>query len=115
VGIRSGYKDVGREIASSLEMNYVFVCEFVEFHSKLRSSRDQGGGVHGNAILSKFDFLSCELIRHSHHPIDWEAGDHSKAKSEPRKGERLILGAIIDVATTPIVVYSCHLEVIAAI
>lgn len=31
------------------------MCEFEELHSPLREPSSQGGGVHGNAILSKFD------------------------------------------------------------
>lgn len=36
-------------------MNYAFVCEFEELRSPMRSKRDQGGGVHGNGILTRFD------------------------------------------------------------
>ena len=32
---------------------YVFLCEFEELWSPLRDADAQGGGVHGNAILSK--------------------------------------------------------------
>ena len=36
---------------------YLFVCEFEEFRSPLRVPHTQGGGFHGNGILSYF-FLS---------------------------------------------------------
>lgn len=52
---RSNGKDVGLELAERLGMNYAFVCEFEELRSPLRSQRDQGGGVHGNGILTRFD------------------------------------------------------------
>lgn len=108
---RSGNLDVGLEIAKALEMNYTFLCEFLELKSKARSERDQGGGVHGNAILTKFDFSTVEAVRHSHHPIDWETNKHPKTKAEPRKGERMTLCAVLNISQIPLVVYSCHLEV----
>lgn len=109
---RSAGVDVGVEIAKALNMNYAFVCEFTELRSNKRSIRDQGGGVHGNAILSRYDIISAEALKHTHHPIDWESGRHPKARSEPRKGERLTLCCLLEVDNAPLVVYSCHLEVI---
>lgn len=45
----------------------------------------QGGGVHGNAILSKFDITDVRAVPHTHHPINWENPTHPLAKKEPRK------------------------------
>lgn len=50
---RSHGADIGVAIAMALGLNYLFLCEFEELHSPLRDPRAQGGGVHGNAILSK--------------------------------------------------------------
>lgn len=50
---RSRGEDTGAAIAQALGLNYLFVCEFHELHSPLRDGRSQGGGVHGNAILTK--------------------------------------------------------------
>ena len=61
---RSGGLDTGVEIAKALHMNYVFLSEFEEIRSPLRSPLEQGGGVHGNAILSKFDFVDVQVISH---------------------------------------------------
>lgn len=40
----------------------------------------QGGGLHGNAILSKYDLTDIRAIVHAHQPIDWDkegrAGGH---------------------------------------
>ncbi len=55
----------------------------------MRDARSQGGGVHGNGILSRFDFASWHVVEHSHHPIDWEAPVHALARKEPRRGEAL--------------------------
>ena len=54
---RSGNLDTGKIIAERLEMNYLFVCEFEEFRSPLRVPHTQGGGFHGNGILSYFSLL----------------------------------------------------------
>lgn len=79
--------------------------EFEELHSELRNARSQGGGVHGNAILSKFDFAGWHVLEHSHHPIDWEAAPeaqpHKLAAKEPRRGrwvERLLVTFLVAAA-----------------
>ena len=43
----------------------VFLCEFEELHSPLRDASSQGGGVHGNAILSKYDMSDHSVIEHT--------------------------------------------------
>ena len=70
-------------------MNYAFLCEFEELRSAKRTPRDQvrpssllrlrlimpvqahsgvallqGGGVHGNAILTRHDLLHCRAVEH---------------------------------------------------
>lgn len=61
---RSGCKDTGALIAQALGLNYLFICEFEELRSELRVERSQGGGVHGNAIMTKFDVLNWDIIEH---------------------------------------------------
>ncbi|KAK9797737.1 hypothetical protein WJX73_003326 [Symbiochloris irregularis] len=61
---RSDKYDTGVEIATQLCLNYAFLCEFEELHSPQRSADAQGGGVHGNAILSKFDISNVRAIEH---------------------------------------------------
>eukprot|EP00879_Flechtneria_rotunda_P021920 GHRR01023115.1.p1 GENE.GHRR01023115.1~~GHRR01023115.1.p1 ORF type:complete len:386 (+),score=77.62 GHRR01023115.1:698-1855(+) len=112
---RSGRKDTGRLIAEALRLSYIFICEFVELFSDLRNARSQGGGVHGNAILSKYPITSYSIIEHSHHPIDWnalpESQPHPLAAQEPRRGRRLTLAADISTPQGLLRVYNCHLEV----
>jgi endonuclease/exonuclease/phosphatase family metal-dependent hydrolase len=50
---RSGGVDTGAAIAAALQLNYLFTPEFLELRSPLRDARSQGGGWHGNAVLSK--------------------------------------------------------------
>eukprot|EP00878_Enallax_costatus_P032956 GHUV01036316.1.p1 GENE.GHUV01036316.1~~GHUV01036316.1.p1 ORF type:complete len:233 (+),score=44.08 GHUV01036316.1:462-1160(+) len=112
---RSGSQDIGGLIAAALGLNYLFICEFEELRSELRDERSQGGGVHGNAILTKFDISSWSVIEHSHHPIQWDLDPddqwHPLAAKEPRRGRRLTLAADINTPQGLLQVYCCHLEV----
>ncbi len=61
---RSDHRDTGVEIAKALKMNCMFICylnyktdiflcEFEELHHPIREKHVQGGGVHGNGILTR--------------------------------------------------------------
>lgn len=84
-----GAARAGSEIAAALELNYVFLCEFVELRSTQRDVASQGGGIHGNAIMTRFDFDGFEKIEHSYHPIDWDSDDHQLSRRAP--GQRSAL------------------------
>jgi hypothetical protein len=111
---RSEFRNVAQEIAEALQMKLAFVTEFVEIHSPLRSADTQGGGVHGNAILSRFDF-DPYVFSHTHQPIVWEAEGGSR--NEPRRGERVVLAADVHIPGigSPVLFYSLHLEVFCGI
>jgi endonuclease/exonuclease/phosphatase family metal-dependent hydrolase len=110
---RSSLRNSFLEITLALKMFGVFGCEFEEIKSRMRSKKTQGGGVHGNAILSKFDLSNCELIPHTM-AFDWEKkGGRLK---EPRRGRRYAVAA--DVIVHPLLtirVYSLHLELYCGI
>lgn len=59
--------------------------------------------MHGNAILSRFDFAKWSAVIHSHAPIDWDAPEgaqpHPLAAREPRRGRRATLAADIVLPT----------------
>ena len=78
--LRCGHVSAGCEIAEALSLNYVFLCEFIELRSPKRDRSAQGGGVHGNALLTRLDVTAAEAISHSYHPIDWTAGRHPLTK-----------------------------------
>ncbi|RKP05672.1 Endonuclease/exonuclease/phosphatase [Thamnocephalis sphaerospora] len=111
---RSGSRDHLREMAEALQMRAGFVCEFVELESVVRSERDQGGGVHGNAILTRLD-AEFRALDHAHHPVNWER--EGMALREPRKGRRYTIVAAVDVYPheAPVLCYSVHLEVFCGI
>ena len=116
-------------------MSYAFVAEFEETHSPLRTPETQGGGVHGQAILSRFALRDVRAIVHSHQPVDWDAegcvpggglgravpADAScarrEARREPRRGKRVALAAVAELPQPlgRVLVYSLHLEVFTGI
>ena len=129
---RSSGRDVAGDLAAALHLNLAFLSEFDEIESPLRSARDAGGGAHGQAILTKFDF--AQPPRAILHPpaIDWDAGGvmvggassrrpprtHTLAAREPRRGGRVALVAALAPpgSTTPCLhVYSAHLEVFCGV
>jgi hypothetical protein len=81
---RSHGVNTALEIAKALRLCCVFVCEFVEVDDKCRRPLDGGGGVHGNAILSKYDIVSPRPLLHQYQPFHWEI--NGKLKNEPRLG-----------------------------
>lgn len=113
---RSNYRNSALELARALRMKCVFLCEFEEIYSeKLRNKRTQGGGVHGNGILTWWDIEKVEIIDHVE-IFNWER-DGAKL-NEPRKGSRRSLACFLKHPLYPsrkLLVYSVHLEVFCGI
>jgi len=112
---RSKNVDCLTEIARALRMAYAFTPEFRELRSPVRDERTQGGGLHGNAIFSRFPLLQARVIKHSVQPVDWPA--EGEWRKEPREGARYAITALVDVpdAPQPVRVYSLHLELFCGI
>ena len=49
------------------------MAEFEELHSPVRRADTQGGGVHGQALLSRYSLEDARALVHSHQPVDWDA------------------------------------------
>lgn len=82
---RSGYdRDHFLEMCQSLGLYGGFVPEFQELEDPCRKDRDQGGGVHGNAILSKWPVNGFRVLDHVHHAYEWERD--GRKLNEPRLG-----------------------------
>lgn len=81
---RSGGRDHMQELCKALHLKGAFVCEFEELDSPIRKLRDAGGGVHGNAILSKHD-VDFRVLEHRKNVYNWDKDGH-KLK-EPRRGQ----------------------------
>eukprot|EP00042_Codosiga_hollandica_P033795 m.230270 g.230270 ORF g.230270 m.230270 type:complete len:379 (+) comp54268_c0_seq4:100-1236(+) len=110
---RTNFRDVFDEIARALQLNALFVCEFQEIHSPMREPRAQGGGVHGNAIMSKFDFITFSAFKHNVEPVQWNT--QGEDYREPRRGTRVTAVATLATPFGPVDAYSVHLEVFCGI
>ncbi|KAJ2351813.1 hypothetical protein IWW50_004590 [Coemansia erecta] len=110
---RSGGTNHARIIAERLKLNGGVVIEFQELRSPCRDSGQQGGGLHGNAVYSKYD-MSFRAIDHAHQPYDWPAD--GMLLGEPRLGRRATLAATVHVPRRPpILAYSAHFECFSGI
>ena len=109
---RSGNCDIAKIIAKELKLKCVFVAEFQEIESDVRNSSTQGGGVHGNAIFSKYNF-NFWSISHKYQPFDWNKD--GLLKKEPRIGNRNTIAAEIYLKNQSLICYSAHLEVFTGI
>ncbi|KAF9929074.1 hypothetical protein BGZ67_006605 [Mortierella alpina] len=111
---RSGHeRDHFLEICRSQGLYGGFVPEFWELEHPGRKDRDQGGGVHGNAILSRWPVNGFRVLDHVHHAYEWER-DGMKL-NEPRLGRRFTIVADIQTPSGPLLCYCAHLEVFTGI
>jgi endonuclease/exonuclease/phosphatase family metal-dependent hydrolase len=102
---RTAHRNVPRELAEALSMNYVFAVEFVEL------PRDAGPGgqilepcEHGNAIFSKYPLGNVSALRHT------ENKSWLDAEGEPRLGGRVLVIADVKVGDRFVHAYSLHFE-----
>lgn len=115
---RTQCRDVAADLARELGMMLVYVVEFEELYSAERVADagqtrriGQGGGVHGNAILTRFHIAESWSFPHSHEAFDWAR--RGCDFGEPRKGGRVVLGCRLHTGRRDlpeILVYSVHLE-----
>ncbi|GJJ74047.1 hypothetical protein EMPS_06405 [Entomortierella parvispora] len=111
---RSGHdRDHFLEICASQGLYGGFVPEFWELEDPARKDRDQGGGVHGNAILSRWPINGFRVLDHVHHAYEWERDGHKL--NEPRLGRRFTIVADIQTPSGPLLCYCAHLEVFTGI
>ncbi|KAH3744750.1 hypothetical protein Pelo_13872 [Pelomyxa schiedti] len=113
---RTGFRDVASAVARRLAWpTCAFCCEFRELHPT------RGGGVHGNAVLSRLPLLRCGSFAFSSQPFDWTS--RGAVLGQPRRGARSAVWADLRLpqrtnngtdtgtgAETTLRVYSVHLE-----
>jgi endonuclease/exonuclease/phosphatase family metal-dependent hydrolase len=95
---RTGYRDVARDLAEALDMNWISAGEFQE----IGEGRGDRPAITGQAILSKFPIQEAEVLR-------FAAQDRwrwSINPVQPRRGGRMALKA----QTGGILVYDTHIE-----
>ena len=105
---RTHHRNIAREIAHTLKMNYVFGCEFEELSQGNHSSP----AYHGQATLSRLPIAESRIIR-----FRWQSGFWRPRwyvptipKFQRRLGARMALVSHIDWFGTQLVVYNVHLE-----
>lgn len=113
---RTNYKNVARELATAMQMNYVFGVEFVEVDpitlgretlegetsadkarmiENIAVDKSRTLGLHGTAILSRFPLRNARLVPFIQQGHDWYAEEKngiSKLEAGKRKGAKLVFG-----------------------
>ena len=113
---RTGYRNVVRELANAMQMNYVFAVEFVEVDpinlgietlegetsadkeqmlANLAVDKSRTLGLHGTAILSRFPLRNSRIVRFVKQGHDWYLGEKngiSKLEEGKRKGAKFVFG-----------------------
>ena len=113
---RTNYRNVAKELATAMQMNYVFAVEFVEVDpltlgtdtlegetsadkaqmvENLAVDKTRTLGLHGTAILSRFPLRNTRIVRFVNQGHDWyheEKDGISKLEEGKRKGAKLVFG-----------------------
>lgn len=113
---RTDYRNVAKELATAMQMNYVFAVEFVEVDpltlgteklegetsvdkakmiEHLAVDKSRTLGLHGTAILSRFPLRNTRVVRFVNQGHDWyhdEKDGVSKLEHGKRKGAKLVFG-----------------------
>ena len=105
---RTQYRNVAREIAQALRMDYVFGCEFEE----LTQGDHKAPAYHGQAILSRLPFLESRILRFRKQSDFWRPRWFvpNTHHFQRRLGGRMALVSVISWLEKPLVVYNVHLE-----
>lgn len=105
---RTQYRNVAREIAQALRMNYVFGREFEE----LTQGNHSSPAYHGQATLSKFPILSSRILTFGRQSGFWRPRWFipQLEKSQRRLGGRMALVSHVTWSEKRLLVYNLHLE-----
>ena len=108
---RTRQRHTTAELAEELGMAYLYGVEFIELglgsDTELEFCKDQFNrrGLHGNSLLSTVPLHDPFLLRLPGERL-WFMGD----VDQPRLGERLAIGAVVNTASGPLVLVSTHFE-----
>jgi len=105
---RTLHRNVAREIAQTLRMNYVFGCEFEE----LTQGDHNSPAYHGQATLSRLPIAESRILRFRMQSDFWRPRWYVPTipKFQRRIGARMALGSYIAWFGKRLVVYNVHLE-----
>jgi len=105
---RTHRRNIAREIAQALGMNYVFGCEFDE----LTQGNQDSPALHGQATLSRWPISASRILRFRRQSSFWRPRWFipKTQKSQRRLGSRMALVSLIAWPERPLIVYNLHLE-----
>jgi endonuclease/exonuclease/phosphatase family metal-dependent hydrolase len=105
---RTHYRNIAREIAQTLRMNYVFGCEFEELTQGDRHSP----AYHGQATLSRLPLSASRIIRFASQSGFWRPRWFIPkiGPFQRRLGARMALVSHVEWFEKQLVVYNVHLE-----
>ncbi len=105
---RTQHRDVARELAGSLHLNYVFGKEFLE----LGAGSGRSPAHHGQATLSPWPLSNGRIIRFEHQSNFWKPHWYVPQTefSQRRLGGRIALVAEALIQGRRLVTYNLHLE-----
>ena len=105
---RTQHRNIAREIAQALRMNYVFGREFQE----LTQGNHSSPAYHGQATLSRFPILSSRILTFSRQSGFWRPRWFipQVEKSQRRLGGRMALVSHVGWSEKHLLVYNLHLE-----
>src|SRR5271166_883439 len=105
---RTQYRDVAREIAQALRMDYAFGCEFEE----LTQGNHSSPAYHGQANLSRLPFLESRILRFRKQSDFWRPRWFIPETHlfQRRLGARMALVSHISWLETQLILYNVHLE-----
>ena len=105
---RTQNRNVAREIAQALRMDYVFGCEFEE----LAQGSSSSPAYHGQATLSRMPISESRILRFSRQSGFWRPRWFipQLEKSQRRLGGRMALVSHVTWSEKRLLVYNLHLE-----
>jgi len=105
---RTHHRNIAREIAQALQMNYVFGCEFEE----LTQGGHNSAAYHGQATLSRLPIANSRILQFRSQSGFWRPRWFIPTipKFQRRLGARMALVSHIDCFPKHIVAYNVHLE-----
>ena len=105
---RTQYRNVAREIAQALRMNYVFGCEFEE----LTQGDHNSPAYHGQATLSRLPISESRILRFRRQSGFWRPRWYIPKIHlfQRRLGARMALVSHISWLETQLILYNVHLE-----
>ncbi|HVO59567.1 MAG TPA: endonuclease/exonuclease/phosphatase family protein [Terriglobales bacterium] len=105
---RTHHRNIAREIAHSLQMNYVFGCEFEE----LTQGDHHSPAYHGQATLSRLPITESRILRFRRQSGFWRPRWYipNIPKFQRRLGARVALINHIVWSGKRLVLYNAHLE-----